>query len=82
MNVRGLAFCVTLPLMTRAAKPLWGVTSSVAAIVYSIRVASRSSRQAQASSCLARAKRALACIVKFEVATTSTFILREETSSP
>ena len=24
-----------LPLMTRAAKPLWGVTSSVAAIVYS-----------------------------------------------
>ena len=36
--------------MTRAAKPLWGVTSSVAAIVYSIRVASRSSRQAQAFS--------------------------------
>ena len=67
--------------MTRAAKPLWGVTSSVAAIVYSIRVASRSSRQAQAFSCLTRAKHALAYIVNFEVATTSPFILREETSS-
>ena len=79
---RGLIIGTFRPLLTRAAKPLWGVTSSVAAIVYSIRVASRSSRQAQAFSCLTRAKRALACFVKFEVATTSTFILREETGSP
>ena len=71
-----------LPLMTRAAKPLWGVTSSVAAIVYSIRVASRSSRQAQASSCLTRAKRAHACIVNFEVATTSPFRLKGGNRQP
>ena len=81
-EVESNRFSDYLPLYrTRAATPLWGVTSSVAAIVYSIRVASRSSRQAQAFSCLTRAKHALAYIVNFEVATTSPFILREETSS-